>query len=121
MNDSTPLACFGFWKQRVILTPQQYNLVFQKELDDLLERIDDEGARQQIQALQGFDWSAYILNSLKRAGVKDDDAQQNDFHTIVVRLLVSPGKLFATGIPQKHGPLALRFKASVWNSIRNIV
>ena len=100
--------------------PAEYNAVFEKELDDLLERIDDEGARQQIQALQGFDWSAYILNSLKRAGIKDDDAQQEDFHEIAVQLLVSPGKLFQWN-PTEHGPLAFRFKSSVWNAIRNIV
>ena len=100
--------------------PAEYNAVFEKELDDLLERINDEEARQQILALQGFDWSSYILNSLKRAGIKDDDAQQEDFHEIAVRLLVSPGKLFQWN-PEEHGPLAFRFKSSVWNAIRNIV
>ena len=100
--------------------PAEYNAVFEKELDDLLERIDDDEARQQILALQGFDWAAYILNSLKRAGIRDDDAQQEDFHEIAVRLLVSPGKLFHWN-PEEHGPLAFRFKSSVWNAIRNIV
>jgi len=100
-------------------SPQQYNVVFRRELEELLERIDDEEARQQILALQGFDWAGYILNSLKRAGIRDDDAQQEDFQTIVVRLLIS-SKLFHWN-PAEHGPLALRFKASVWNSIRNIV
>ena len=72
-------------------------------------------------ALQGFDWAAYILNSLKRAGIKDDDAQQDDFHRTVVRLLVNPGKLFAGWEPGRHGPLDRRFKAATWNAIRNIV
>ena len=100
--------------------PESYNSVFQKGLEELLNRITDEGARQQILALQGFDWAAYILNSLKRAGIKDDDAQQEAFHEIAVKLLVSPGKLFHWN-PAEHGPLALRFKAAVWNSIRNLI
>ena len=83
--------------------PAEYNSVFEKELDDLLERVNDEEARQQILALQGFDWSAYILNSLKRAGIRDDDSVQEDFHRTVVRLLVNPGKLFAGWEPGKHG------------------
>ena len=100
--------------------PAEYNAVFEKELDDLLERIDNDEARQQILALQGFDFSNYILNSLKRAGIRDEDSQQEYFYQIAVRLLVSPGKLFHWN-PEEHGPLALRFKAAVWNAIRNIV
>ena len=100
--------------------PESYNSVFQRELEALLNRITDEGARQEIMDLQGFDWAGYILNSLKRAGIRDEDAQQEDFHQIVVRLLVSPGKLFHWN-PGEHGPLERRFKASVWNNIRNIV
>ena len=63
---------------------------------------------------------AYILNSLKRAGIKDDDAQQEHFHEIAIRLLIQPGKLFHWN-PEKHGPLIRRFKAATWNAVRNIV
>jgi hypothetical protein len=101
--------------------PESYNSVFRKELEELLNRITDEGARQEIMDLRGFDFSNYILNSLKRAGIRDDDAQQEDFHNIVVRLLVSPGKLFKGWVPGKHGPLVRRFKAATWNSIRNLI
>ncbi len=84
--------------------PAEYNAVFEKELDDLLERTDNDEARQQILALQGFDFSNYLLNSLKRAGIRGEDEQQEYFHEIAVRLLVSPGKLFHWN-PEEHGPL----------------
>ena len=103
-------------------SPQSYNSVFQRELDELLNRISDEGARQEIMELKSsFDFSNYILNSLKRAGIKSEDQQQEDFHQIAVRLLVSPGKLFTGWVPGKHGPLSRRFRAATWNSIRNIL
>jgi len=38
-----------------------------------------------------------------------------------MKLLLSPGKLFKGWNPAKSGPLERRFRASVWNSIRNIV
>ena len=101
--------------------PQSYNAVFEKELEELTDRIDDEGARQEISDLKGFDFAGYILNSLKRAGIRNDDAQQEDFHQIAVKLLVSPGKLFTGWEPRKHGPLERRFRAATWNAIRNLV
>jgi hypothetical protein len=102
--------------------PQSYNSVFQRELDELLNRISDEGTRQEIMELKSsFDFSNYILNSLKRVGIKSEDQQQEYFHQIAVRLLVSPGKLFTGWQPGKHGPLDRRFRAATWNSIRNIL
>jgi hypothetical protein len=101
--------------------PESYNSVFRKELEELLNRITDEGARQEIMDLRTFDFSNYILNSLKRAGIRDDDSVQEAFHEIVVRLLVSPGKLFKGWVPGKHGPLSRRVRASIWNNIRNLI
>jgi hypothetical protein len=101
--------------------PQQYNGVFERELSDLLSRTTDATVRQEIFDLQGFDWSAYILNSLKRAGIRGDDQRQEDFHRTVVHLLVNPGKLLTGWQPGKHGPLSRRFRAATWNSIRNIL
>lgn len=69
--------------------------------------------------LRGFDWGAYIARSLARAGFRGDDVQEH-FHEIVVKLLLSPGRLFQGWEPSRHGPLDRRFKASVWNAIKNI-
>ena len=69
--------------------------------------------------MKGFDWAGYIIHSLARAGFRDDD-QQEHFHNIAVKLLVSPGNLFRAWKPGHHGPLERRFRRSVWNAIRNV-
>lgn len=99
-------------------TPQDYNAVFNGELEKLLTRIHDPDLRQNVEASRGFDWGGYISRSLLRAGFRGDD-QQEVFHQIVVKLLVEPGKLFGGWEPKRHGPLEWRFRASVWNAIRN--
>jgi hypothetical protein len=99
--------------------PKSYNPVFQQQLDVLLSRITDSEARQQISELRTFDFGSYISRSLLRSGYRDDD-QQEAFHHIVVKLLVSPGRLFAGWEPDMNPNLQNRFRRSVWNSIRNI-
>jgi hypothetical protein len=100
--------------------PGDYNAVFDAELQKLLNRMADSEARQQVAELRGFDWANYIVRSLQRAGFRDDDAQQEAFQQIVVKLLVKPGRLFAGWEPHRHGPLQRRFQAATWNAIRNI-
>jgi hypothetical protein len=99
--------------------PQAYNAAFQKGLDALAQRITNADARQQVENMRGFDFASYIERSLRRAGFRGDDIQEN-FHAIVVRLLVKPGKLFVW-TSTKSPSLDRRFRASVWNAIRNIV
>jgi hypothetical protein len=99
--------------------PQDYNPVFDQELEKLLDRLPDSEARRQAAEMKSFDWGSYIARSLARAGFRDDD-QQEAFHQIVVKLLVSPGKLFTNWEPGRHGPLERRVRQSVWNGIRNI-
>ena len=99
--------------------PQSYNAVFEAELEKLIARIHNPELRQQVSALRGFDFSGYLAGSLRKAGFRDDEAQEG-FHSIVIKLLVSPGKLFSGWNPKKHGPLERRFRRSVWNGIRNL-
>jgi hypothetical protein len=98
--------------------PSDYNPLFDSELAKVIARIHDPNLRRQVSELK-IDWANYIVRSLQRSGFKDDDVQEH-FHAIVVRLLVSPGGLFARWEPGKHGPLERRFRTSVWNSIRNV-
>ena len=93
--------------------PQDYNAVFEEELEKLLTRIHDPDARQQVLKMRGFDWGNYLARSLRRAGFPIDDLQ-DDFHAVVVKLLLSPGKVFKGWNPERHGPLERRFRASVW-------
>jgi hypothetical protein len=74
--------------------------------------------QDQIAALRGFDWGNYLFRCILRAGFVHDDAQEQ-FQNIVVKLLLNPGKLFKGWNPAQHGPLERRFRASVWNAIRN--
>jgi hypothetical protein len=100
--------------------PEDYNGVFENELGKLLTRIHDPAVRQQVSKLRGFDWGSYISRSLARAGFRGDDIQEN-FHSLVMKLLLSPGKLFKGWSPERHGPLERRFRAATWNAIRNVV
>jgi len=100
--------------------PTDYNVAFEKGLESVLSRIRDTDLRQQVSALRGFDWGNYIARSLRRSGIRDENDIQEHLHEIVVKLLLSPGKLFQGWNPQRHGPLDRRFKRSVWNAIRNI-
>jgi hypothetical protein len=99
--------------------PIEYNHVFDVELEKMLTRLPDSKPKRDAEVLRGFDWGTYISRSLRRAGFKDDD-EQEAFHSIVIKLLVKPGKLFAGWEPGRHGPLERRFRRSVWNAIRNI-
>jgi hypothetical protein len=98
--------------------PQSYNSAFVAGLDDLLGRIHDPAAREQIEALRDFDFGSYIARSLARAGFTGENLQEH-FHALVVRLLLKPGKLFRGWNPEVHGPLDRRMKSSTWNGIRN--
>jgi hypothetical protein len=106
-------------ESRDYFEPSEYNVVFDRELDKLLDRINDPDARQQIAALRGFDWGNYVVRSLVRGGFRGDDVSDN-FQSIVLKLLLAPGKLFKNWNPRKHGALERRFRASVWNAIRNL-
>jgi hypothetical protein len=99
--------------------PQAFNPVFQQQLDALLDRITDDEARRQILELQHFDFGNYVSRSLRRAGYRNAE-EENAFQQIIIKLLISPGKVLAGWQPGKHGPLEKRLRASIWNSIRNI-
>ncbi len=99
--------------------PRDYDPVFDTELGKLLTRTHDPDVRKQITALKDYDWGNYIARSLARAGFRGDDVQEN-FHSIVMKLLLQPGRLFSGWNPERHGPLERRFRAATWNAIRNI-
>jgi len=100
--------------------PVAYNPVFEGELEKLAQVHHDPEVQMQIAALRGFDFGSYIARSLVRAGFRNDDVV-NYFHDLIMKLVLSPGKVFRNYNPAKHGPLERRFRASVWNGIRNIV
>ena len=78
--------------------PQSYNPVFQQQLDALLSRITDSEARRQILELRPFDFGNYVSRSLRRAGITKGE-EENAYQQIIIKLLVSPGGLFARWQP----------------------
>ena len=119
-RDTATLLRLRFLEHADFFRPSDYNPLFDSELAKVIARIHDPDLRQQVSELKGFDWANYIVRSLQRSGFRDDDSIQEFFHEIAVKLLVSPGGLFARWEPGKHGPLERRFRRSVWNSIRNL-
>ena len=117
-RDTATLLRLRLLEHADFFNPSDYNPLFDSELAKVIARIHDPDLRQQVSALQGFDWANFVVRSLQRSGFKDDDIQEH-FHQLVVKLLVSPGRLFRGWEPKRHGPLDRRFRTSVWNGIRN--
>lgn len=101
--------------------PLAYNKLFDDQLEALLPRLTDSGERSRLGRMLGFGWSEYIAASLRNAGFREQGQLEELIHDIVVKLLVWPGGLFKNYDERRHGPLDKRFKASVGNSVRNIV
>ena len=98
-----------------------YNGLFHAELQSLLPKLVDPERRQDAIAMQTFDFSRYILRSLRNAGFRDQNSLTERLHEITVKLLVSPGKLFAGYDETRHGPMSARFKVSMSRLIMNMV
>ena len=94
----------------------QYNALFDSELEKVVARVKDP---RSLEAMRGFDWLAYISSWVRHAGYRDQREIQERAHEVVVKLLM--GQLFRGYDPRIHGPMDKRFKASVANSIRNLV
>jgi hypothetical protein len=98
--------------------PQAYNALFNTELEKVIARVHDPTHKQALERLKGFDWLAYVSSWVRHAGYRDQREIQERAHDIVVKLLT--GRLFTGYDPMRHGPMDLRFKASVANAIRNM-
>ena len=98
-----------------------YNKLFDDQLEELLPRLTDSAQRSRLGRMLGFGWTEYIAAALRNAGFREQGDLEEKIHDVVVKLLVSPGGLFRNYDEQKHGPLDLRFKASVGNAVRNWV
>jgi hypothetical protein len=99
--------------------PQAYNQLFDGELEKVVARVKDPACRQAMERLRGSDWTGYIASMVRHAGYRDRREIQEKTHEVVTKLLM--GTLFRGYDERQHGPMDRRFKASVGNSIRNIV
>jgi hypothetical protein len=93
----------------------QYNALFNEELEKVIARVMDP---RSLEAMRGFDWVSYIASWVRHAGFHDRRQVQERSHDIVTKLLL--GTLFRGYDPLRHGPMELRFKASVANAVRNM-
>jgi len=113
---------FGLWLLlRENSDVSDYNGLFHAELQKLLTKLTDPWRRQDAEAMQTFDFSRYILRSLRNAGFRDQSSLTERLHEITVKLLVSPGRLFAGYDETRHGPMSARFKLSMSRLIMNMV
>jgi hypothetical protein len=98
--------------------PAQYNRLFEDELEQLIQRVSDPAHRQILERMREFEWVGYIVAAIRHAGFQNSREVQEKTHEVVVKLLM--GKLF-TGFDERvAGPMDLRFKRSVANSVKNI-
>jgi hypothetical protein len=98
---------------------EQYNALFDGELERVIARVRDPAHREALEHLRGFDWTGYISSWVRHAGYRDQREIQERTHDIVVQLLT--GKLFRGYDPRIHGPMDKRFKCAVGNAVRNLV
>lgn len=97
-----------------------FNALFRRQLAELLPRVTDHRRRMSLAALQDFDFVAYILATLRNAGIGDQREREEAAHDVVVQLLVSPGQLVA-GYADTSGPMEARFRIAVQNAVRNLL
>jgi hypothetical protein len=112
---------FGLWLLlRENSEVSDYNGLFHAEVQKLLSKLTDPWRKQDAEAMLTFDFSRYILSSLRNAGFRDQNSLTERLHEITVKLLVSPGQLFAGYDETRHGPLSARFKVSMSRLIKNM-
>ncbi len=113
----TPMRTFWTWLELQTLLrhllesssafdPKAYNKVFENQLANLQSQITDPEISAKLENLKGMDWGGYIAKELRKAGFRGNDLEEY-VHHIVVKLLVTPGKLFQGWNPSQHGPLEL--------------
>lgn len=98
---------------------QQYNRLFDSELEKLVGRVSSPEHRAALERMQGFNWVGYIAQCVRHAGYRDQREVQERTHEIVVKLLM--GGLFSSFDERTSGPIDRRFKCSVTNAIWNLV
>jgi hypothetical protein len=101
------------------LDPAEYNELFDKELEWILQRTRDPAHRQVLEGMRGFNWMGYVAAAVRNAGFHDQRDVQERSHEVAVKLLM--GRLFRGFDERISGPMDLRFKRSVGNAIRNLV
>jgi hypothetical protein len=100
------------------LDPQEYNALFDEQLEQVLARTSDPAHRRALEGMKGIRWMSYIAASVRNAGFRDQREIQERAHDVAVKLLT--GTLF-TGFDEKvSGPFDRRFKNSVGNAVRNM-
>lgn len=99
--------------------PHSYNALFRSELEALLPQITDIHRLQSALKMRPFNWTGYILASLRNAGFTDKGGREEKAHEIIANLLVSPGKIFRNYDPETSGPIEQRFKVAVMYEIRS--
>jgi hypothetical protein len=87
------------------------NALFQREIDSLLDTVEDDAARKDLIAFRQMDQVGYIDRSLRRAGFGEAELDAL-VHDVAVKLLL--GSFFRKWSGQ---PLLGRFKVAVKNAI----
>jgi hypothetical protein len=100
--------------------PAAYDDLFNRELAAVLPLVRSDDDRQRLASLRNG-WTNYIAACLRNAGFREQGDLEERIHDVVVKLLVSPGRLFRGYDAGQHGPLDLRFKRSVSNAVKNVV
>ena len=91
------------------------NDLFVKELNLILAREElDDATREDLERLRSLNLVAYVDSSTRRAGIGEGERDEV-VHDLLVRLLVSPGSLFAKW--DRKSPMTARLKVAIKNSL----
>jgi hypothetical protein len=87
------MHAFRLWflLENARLDPAAYNGLFRSELEALRPQVNDPRRRHSLEKMRDFNWSGYILASLKNAGFTDQREREEKAHEVIVNLVVSPG------------------------------
>ncbi len=92
---------------------EQFNDYWKEQLDRVIPMITDPEIRRDLLSLRGLNLIGYVDRSLRRAGIPPDDLDEA-VQQVVIKLLVSPGKVIAGW--KKDSPLSFRLKAAIRNA-----
>ena len=70
------------------VSPDQYNRLFDAELEKVIGRVRDPAHREALLRMRNFDWCRYIAASVRNAGYQDQRQRDEKTHEVVVKLIM---------------------------------
>ena len=112
-----PAYCLLWLREQGEFPVQQFNVLFDRQLTDLLRGVADETQHDQLVAHLGRDWVGEIMRSLRRA-FQDENEVEEQTHRLAIKLVMNRKGLFTGWAGQ---PIEARFRTAVRNHVASVI